>query len=136
MIRKLIVITTGIAIALMVSALGHISGGLFNPAPTIGLWATRRLDSITVGGSSSRASNSRMRARSSVRAPSSPSTRFLSCSSSLLDVSEPAACRASAAKAVGGYRIATATKTAVNASALLSELHLWATLGPFVWRMR
>ena len=36
----------GLAIALMVSSLGHISGGLFNPALTIGLWATRRLDTV------------------------------------------------------------------------------------------
>ena len=36
----------GLAIALMVSTLGHISGGLFNPSLTIGLWVTRRLDSL------------------------------------------------------------------------------------------
>ncbi|MYE46188.1 MAG: aquaporin, partial [Chloroflexi bacterium] len=35
------------AIALLVSSLGHISGGLFSPALPIGLWATRRLDTIT-----------------------------------------------------------------------------------------
>ena len=33
----------GLAIALMVTALGHISGGVFNPAISIALWATRRL---------------------------------------------------------------------------------------------
>jgi MIP family channel proteins len=42
-----IALAHGLAIALLVSALGHISGGLFNPALTIGLWATRRLDSVT-----------------------------------------------------------------------------------------
>src|SRR5437868_9303570 len=36
----------GLAIALMVTALGHISGGVFNPALTIGLWSTRRLGSL------------------------------------------------------------------------------------------
>lgn len=47
--QSLIVIAVahGLAIALLVSSLGHISGGLFNPALTIGLWATRRLDTIT-----------------------------------------------------------------------------------------
>ncbi len=33
----------GLAIAVMVSVLGHISGGVFNPALTLGLWVTRRL---------------------------------------------------------------------------------------------
>lgn len=42
-----IAVAHGLAIALLVSSLGHISGGLFNPALTIGLWATRRLDTIT-----------------------------------------------------------------------------------------
>lgn len=36
----------GLAIAVMVSTLGHVSGGLFNPALTLGLWATRRLSHI------------------------------------------------------------------------------------------
>ncbi|MYB42617.1 MAG: aquaporin [Chloroflexi bacterium] len=47
--QNLIVIAVahGLAIALLVSSLGHISGGLFNPALTIGLWATRRLDTVT-----------------------------------------------------------------------------------------
>lgn len=37
----------GLTIAVMVSTLGHISGGLFNPALTVGLWVTHRLDSLT-----------------------------------------------------------------------------------------
>lgn len=41
-----IALAHGLAIALMVSALGHISGGLFNPALTAGLWVTRRLDTV------------------------------------------------------------------------------------------
>lgn len=43
----IIAVAHGLAIALLVSSLGHISGGLFNPALTIGLWATRRLDTVT-----------------------------------------------------------------------------------------
>lgn len=36
----------GLAIAVMGSALGHISGGVFNPALTVGLWVTRRLPAL------------------------------------------------------------------------------------------
>ena len=38
-----IALAHGIAIAVMVSALGHVSGGAFNPAVTAALWVTRRL---------------------------------------------------------------------------------------------
>lgn len=33
----------GLAIAVMIAATGHISGGLFNPALTVGIAITRRL---------------------------------------------------------------------------------------------
>ncbi len=36
----------GLAIAIMVCALGHISGGHFNPAITIGFWVTKRLNTL------------------------------------------------------------------------------------------
>jgi MIP family channel proteins len=39
-----IALAHGLAIGLMVSAVGHISGGSFNPAVTIGLLAARRID--------------------------------------------------------------------------------------------
>jgi MIP family channel proteins len=37
-----------LAIGIMVSALGHISGGHFNPAVTIGFWVTKRLNTLDV----------------------------------------------------------------------------------------
>ena len=40
----------GLAIALMVSALGAISGGHFNPAVTVGFWVTRRIDTMLAAG--------------------------------------------------------------------------------------
>jgi aquaporin Z len=36
----------GLAIGIMVSALGHISGGHFNPAVTIGMWVTKRINTL------------------------------------------------------------------------------------------
>ena len=41
-----IALAHGFAIAIMVSALGHISGGHFNPAITIGFWVTKRLNTL------------------------------------------------------------------------------------------
>ena len=41
-----IALAHGLAIAIMVSALGHISGGHFNPAVTIGFWVTKRIGTI------------------------------------------------------------------------------------------
>ena len=39
----------GLAIGLMVMAAGHISGGFFNPAVTIGMLITRRIESFAAG---------------------------------------------------------------------------------------
>src|ERR1700676_1900045 len=36
----------GLAMAIMVSALGHISGGHFTPAITIGFWVTKRIGTL------------------------------------------------------------------------------------------
>jgi aquaporin Z len=36
----------GLVLAIMISALGHISGGVFNPAVAVGLWVARKLDTV------------------------------------------------------------------------------------------
>ena len=41
-----IALAHGLAIGIMVTSLGHISGGHFNPAITIGFWVTRKLSTF------------------------------------------------------------------------------------------
>src|SRR5580704_13256127 len=41
-----IALASGLAMAIMVSSLGHISGGHFNPAITIGFWVTKRIGTL------------------------------------------------------------------------------------------
>jgi MIP family channel proteins len=41
-----IALAHGLAIAIMVSAFGHISGGHFNPAVSIGFWVTKRIGTL------------------------------------------------------------------------------------------
>jgi len=43
-----IALAHGLAMAIMVSALGHISGGHFNPAVSIGFWVTKRIGTMEV----------------------------------------------------------------------------------------
>ncbi len=45
-----IALAHGLAIALMVSALGAISGGHFNPAVTVAMWVTRRIGTVSAAG--------------------------------------------------------------------------------------
>ena len=43
-----IALAHGLTMAIMVSALGHISGGHFNPAISIGFWVTKRISTLEV----------------------------------------------------------------------------------------
>src|SRR5258705_43157 len=43
-----VALASGLAMAIMVSALGHVSGGHFNPAISIGFWVTKRIGTMEV----------------------------------------------------------------------------------------
>src|SRR2546423_10406334 len=45
-----IALAHGLTIAIMVSALGHISVGHFNPAVTVGIWVTKRINTLDAFG--------------------------------------------------------------------------------------
>jgi aquaporin TIP len=44
-----VAVAHGLILAIMVSALGHISGGHFNPAVTVGVWVTGRIQTLRAG---------------------------------------------------------------------------------------
>ena len=41
-----VAVATGLILAIMISAMGHISGGHFNPAVTVGAWVTGKIDTV------------------------------------------------------------------------------------------
>jgi len=45
-----IALAHGLAIGVMICAIGHVSGGHFNPAVTMAFWVTRRLNTLEVFG--------------------------------------------------------------------------------------
>ncbi len=45
-----IALAHGLAIGIMVCAIGHISGGHFNPAVTMAFWVTKRLNTMELAG--------------------------------------------------------------------------------------
>lgn len=45
----MIALAHGLAIGVMVSAVGHVSGGHFNPAVTLAVWVTRRIGTASAG---------------------------------------------------------------------------------------
>jgi MIP family channel proteins len=44
-----VAVAHGLVLAIMISALGHISGGHFNPAVTVGVWVTGRIQTLRAG---------------------------------------------------------------------------------------